>query len=102
VGIADAVLGRRRAGARFETIGAARMKGAAGWKGSEDRDCTLDGPKPVTAFGARQRSEQAARIGMLRRAKNRPHRPVFDDSSRVHDRHAIGSFRHYTQIVGYQ
>ena len=48
---------------------------------------------------ARHRREQPARVGMLRVAEDRAHRPVLDDAPGVHDGDAVGGFGDDAEIV---
>src|SRR5215813_14861374 len=97
--LADGVLGRRAGIASLEAIGAARVKRAAGWKRTEYGNRSLDRSKPLASFTAGQRRQQPLCVRMLRGSKDRSHGAVLYDSSRVHDRDAVGRLRHDPEIV---
>src|SRR5262245_3118318 len=89
----------RRAGARFESIGAARVERAPGWQGAEQRHRSFDGAQTLTGCAARHRRQQAARVRMRRLAEDLPHRSSLDDPPCVHDRNAVRRFRDHREVV---
>ena len=90
---------RRQVDARLEAVRAARREGAAGRDVAEPRHGALDRPQPRAVL-ARQRRQQAARVGVLRVAEQRPHRRLFDDAAGVHHGDAIRLLRDDAEVVG--
>ncbi len=96
----DVVRWRWRRVAELEAMRTPRLERAPRWQLRKIWNGTLDRAQALPRRSARNRFEQALRIGVFRRFENLPHRPFLDDPPRVHDGDAVGMPGDDPEVVG--
>jgi hypothetical protein len=94
------VFGRLLDAAAIESVGAARMEGAAEWELGQIGRLAGDGVQGLLAADLRNRAEQGFGVRVARRTEQLVDGALFDDAAGVHHGHAIAHAGDDAQVVG--